>query len=296
MSKHIPYVLPYAHWLNSHSRSQAEAAGGSTSHLVVKTSPPQLELKSGWDDMLDNRSAKWKLLSRKGTPSPSPPSPTPSRLSSNMDEDKAFMVSTLSYLGSPTAKSLGISSIPHVQPALLSPPPLQSVLPKPPLMIDIPAVPKPPPPLILTSAPPVSPLMTKPIRTDMPSDSIRTPSISISPVWMKPPPTDVPSENMSSVSSVLRAPWPEPPAVPKSVSPVPSPTSASRSYSPTSSDGGMHGYPASSNRKPPPVGSVGVSTSSVTTKKPLKSALKRPSGKEQVGFQGEHLRVIHENF
>src|SRR5258705_280148 len=109
-------MLSYAHWWNnSHSKSDAEAAGGSTSHLVVKTSPPQLELKSGWDDMLDTRAARWKLLSRKGTPSPSPPSPTPSRLSSNMDDDKVFMVSTLSYLGSPTAKSLGISSTPHAQ-------------------------------------------------------------------------------------------------------------------------------------------------------------------------------------
>src|SRR6266542_3029291 len=165
--------------------------------------PTTLELKSGWDDMLDVKSSRWTFSSRKSAPSPSPSpsvctSPVPSGEASPTDDDKAFMASTLSYLGSPTAKTLGISSSPQFQAAVDSPPQFLEIPPKP------------------LSPPPPVPVQTSP--------SMR---LKYSPRPDTPP------------EKVLGAPWPAPLASPGHLNP---PTqmktrarSASRSCSPTSS-------------------------------------------------------------
>jgi len=248
-------------------------------------SPATLELKSGWDDMLDDRSSRWTFSSRKSLPLLSPPpsvctSPTPSGEASPTEEDKAFMTSTLSYLGSPTAKTLGISSPPQFQAAVNSPPRTLEIPPKP-----------------LSPPPPV------PVQRSTSTRSNRSPRI------------DAPPEN---ISSVLGIPWPAPPMSPShSIPPTPVKTrarSASRSCSPaTPTDGQLTGYPLHPTVTPPhlhkrPFENSSISslsdmshTISPTAQKPLKSALKRPSiknmrrswSKERLGSGYATPEVIH---
>jgi len=80
--------------------------------------PLTIELRSGWDDMLDKKTPKRFAFSRPTSKSISP-STRSSSTRSVTEDDQAFMASTLSYLGSPTAKSLGIPS-----PSLQVPPPV----------------------------------------------------------------------------------------------------------------------------------------------------------------------------
>jgi pheromone a factor receptor len=69
-----------------------------------RSRPQTLELRSGWDDMLDARRSKWWSPGKKsqtsaiasGSPSPSPTS------------DETFIAATMDYLFSPTAKTLGL--------------------------------------------------------------------------------------------------------------------------------------------------------------------------------------------
>ena len=248
------------------------------------------------------------------------------------------MASTLSYLDSPAAKSLGISSPPNV-PYFPSPSPQPPTITQPPqLVLEIPPVPRSPPPLLVpTNTPAGSPIRTKPDRADVPPGNI--PSIVTSPLprvpgptvsWPKrkpvrtdvPPegievpsvpvaskklvPTDVPPEDMSCVSSVLGAPWPVPPSLqpthdtsPLTPTPKTRARSASRSCSPTSSDGGRHGFSVvtPANRQLPPIGAVSnpaAFDSAPASKKPLKSALKRPGGKEHAGARSGQLQVVQE--
>jgi hypothetical protein len=72
----------------------------------IKTRPLNLQLKSGWDEMLDDKVPKSKAK----------PSVTISSTCSSPDsEDDDFKTSTLSYLCSPTAETLGLSGLPVSQ-------------------------------------------------------------------------------------------------------------------------------------------------------------------------------------
>ncbi|KAG6838978.1 hypothetical protein C0991_006894, partial [Blastosporella zonata] len=119
---------------STQSRSDME----SCSQLATPPPKPVLELRSGWDDMLEDKK-KFKLWSpiRKSptsrTTSPNPISlntasphqsrastPTPSVSASYptvCGEDDAFIKSTLDYLGSPVAKTLGMTPSPTIIPA-----------------------------------------------------------------------------------------------------------------------------------------------------------------------------------
>jgi pheromone a factor receptor len=68
----------------------------------IRKRPSTFQLKSGWDDMLDGKVPKTRIKS----------SITISTCSSPVSEDDDFKTSTLSYLGSPTAKTLGLSGSP----------------------------------------------------------------------------------------------------------------------------------------------------------------------------------------
>ena len=79
------------------------ACGLLNSFLSGNKRRPRLfssQLKSGWDDMLDSKVPKTKIKS----------SIRLSTCSSPVSDDEHFKTSTLSYLGSPTAKTLGLSS------------------------------------------------------------------------------------------------------------------------------------------------------------------------------------------
>ena len=71
----------------------------------TKTRPLTFQFKSGWDDMLDDKIPKAKIRPYITIPSCSSPAPTITPVS----EDEVFKTSTISYLGSPTAKTLGLS-------------------------------------------------------------------------------------------------------------------------------------------------------------------------------------------
>ncbi|KAF8060136.1 pheromone A receptor-domain-containing protein [Lyophyllum atratum] len=160
----------------------------SRSQLSTPRPKPQaLDFKSGWDDMLDTDSKKSKpwLPGRKSpssirTTSPIPsrdvtPSPSPTTASPTVcGDDDAFIVSTLDYLGSPVAKTLGITP-----PALLISPPPVFVFPR---KATLDAMTSPTTPRSLRNAP--------------------------------PSPRRVPTDVESEISSVSDASWPQPPPSP----------------------------------------------------------------------------------
>ncbi|KAG6899199.1 hypothetical protein C0993_012365 [Termitomyces sp. T159_Od127] len=197
-------LLPF---YSAQTRSEME------SRTQVSSPPlkPVLELKSGWDDMLEAESKKSKFwssirskssnslratsptstsvrlpspTSRSATPSPSFTATSPTICS----EDDAFVKSTLEYLGSPTAKALGIS----------------------------------PPPLIIPSSPVTSPIVSPPPAYVSPHKakyhdspaSPATPTSIRSNHDMPPSPFHVPTDVGSVISSVFDASWPQPPPSP----------------------------------------------------------------------------------
>ncbi|KAJ6617171.1 hypothetical protein B0H10DRAFT_2218813 [Mycena sp. CBHHK59/15] len=82
------------------------------------SAPQEIQLRSGWDDMLDVKKNRRGLLpNRKSVVSSDSsgysPSPSPSPSSSHgptTPEDDAFTSSTLTYLASPVAQALGLPS------------------------------------------------------------------------------------------------------------------------------------------------------------------------------------------
>ncbi|KAF5378592.1 hypothetical protein D9615_007161 [Tricholomella constricta] len=203
--------------------NRAETEMVSRSQLSTSRPRPEaLDLKSGWDDMLDSDSKRSKLWSagrkspsslrttspnpsRMGTPSPSPTVASPTVCG----EDEAFIASTLDYLGSPVAKTLGITS-----PALLvSPPPVY-----------------------------VSPRKASPDVTAFPTTSPTTPGSMHN---MPHPPRRVPTDAESVISSVFDAAWPQPPPSPPKLVAASKyhSSSSSRSSSPTDSADLTFGYP-----------------------------------------------------
>lgn len=188
--------------------------------MVTKCSPPPLsppppltlELKSGWDDMLDDKASKgFKSKNRSklslspssgrsasSVPSSSPcSSPTPSSArSSPAPENDSFAIDTLNYLNSPIAQSLG----------LRSPPPVYSSPQKTSYNITPWRRPQTP-----TKAPtPVTP-------------STVTVEVDIAPLKAQGPARQsIADDAKSTVSSIWEAPWPEPPASVPQGSPTPS--------------------------------------------------------------------------
>ncbi|KAF4623146.1 hypothetical protein D9613_002290 [Agrocybe pediades] len=180
--------------------------------------PLTLDLKSGWDDTFTEkmRSKAQSLKSNSESTSPAKRSSRTASSLSLVDEDVAFMVSTLSYLGSPTAKTLGIA--PPLQITSSAPAPTASSLPFPQPI----AVP-------LRPASPPFPTAERPLLRAMPSAYI--------PVDVEP---DVDAE--INIKSVLDEPWPIPPLSPASSRSISqyscSSSPRSRSNSPASSPTG----------------------------------------------------------
>uniref|UniRef100_A0A8H7XK66 Pheromone receptor n=1 Tax=Psilocybe cubensis TaxID=181762 RepID=A0A8H7XK66_PSICU len=210
--------------------------------------PLTIELKSGWeDDLLDDKKSKRRgpredvkppsFSSRpsegvfhdveaqslsEDKPRPDSPlicaSPTMSCRSISED-DQMFMESTISYLSSPTAKTLGIL------PPLQIPPPAKA--PPPPLAIEIPQRAVTPPPALKPK--------------------------SILKASRCPPSKPVPTDIDEPINSVFDAAWPVPP-----LSPVPTmafstkraPRPRSRSHSPASAAQEV-GYPLCQTPTPP---------------------------------------------
>ena len=224
-----------------HSRLKTpEPRQMSTRSPSAQARPLTIELSSGWDDTLDFKVASTWGSSKKsksvGNSSRYSPSPSPTA-TSMVSGDEVFMASTLSYLGSPPAQSLGIAS------------------PRNPIQAP-------------------SPTYTVPRRAidlSPPSPVKRTPSIPLNQVRVTTvPPSTTSTEKQKSlaIASVLEANWPAPP-----VSPVPSvpsrygsPTSStsrystptstpprSRSHSPALPEDEIddHGYPPSFFIAPP---------------------------------------------
>ena len=90
-------------WYPSSHRKNVE----TTSHMKPHLS---LDLKSGWDDMLQGRSLAKHSRSTTTLTSKSVSTPPSSPPSSPPPEEDTFVASTLNYLDSPVARSLGLRS------------------------------------------------------------------------------------------------------------------------------------------------------------------------------------------
>lgn len=159
------------------------------------TRPYTVELRSGWDDMLEFKVPSSPSSKRAKSVSPSPtPSvgnssiqqqpPAPARAAQMSAEDAAFMNSTISYLGSPPAQSLGVTS-PTIDR------PLAFHLPRKPL-----------PALSLAIADPVLPRCDSPVLGSTARLVAKSPSVK------SPTPR---------IASVFEAEWPVPPHTPSPV-------------------------------------------------------------------------------
>lgn len=175
--------------LANHRLKTPEPRQMSTRSPTAQPRPLTIELSSGWDDTLDFKVASTWGSSKKsksvGNSSRYSPSPSPTA-ASTASGDEVFMASTLSYLGSPPAQSLGIAS------------------PRNPIQAPSPtyAVPR------------------RAIDLSPPSPVKRTPSIPFNQVQVTsvPPSTASKEKHKSSaIASALEVNWPVPP-----VSPVPS--------------------------------------------------------------------------
>ncbi|KAG5652720.1 hypothetical protein H0H81_003971 [Sphagnurus paluster] len=206
-----PSVLLPTHVNKTETEMQSRSQLNTPRHR-----PQALDLRSGWDEMLDTDSKKSKKLWSPGRRSPSSlrttspihsrtatPSPSPTAASPTVcGHDEAFMTSTLEYLGSPTAKSLGI-----IPPALVISPPPVHVSPRKANNSPI---------------PPRSPLS----------------------------PQQVPSDVASEISSVFDASWPQPPPSPPRLDNMSKYRSSARSTSPRAEPSSF-GYPLCPSLTPP---------------------------------------------
>jgi pheromone a factor receptor len=145
-----------------------------------------INLRSGWDEMLsDSRKSKGflpKIKTKSAYSYTISTSPEPSSSSSHcttFPDDDTFMSSTLSYLGSPAAQTLGLST--HASVCAPPSPLLRTQLPKgPPRTVPPPEIPR----IILPK----------------PDDAVST----ISSLWDKPwpqPPVTIPSPSLSCSSA-----------------------------------------------------------------------------------------------
>ncbi|EAU87394.2 pheromone receptor [Coprinopsis cinerea okayama7 len=202
------------------------------SRLDSSARPHMVELKSGWDDMLDFKYPKSPSPTKRSRSLKSPPiSPVSSRSPSSASfrggdiqspitpstgpmsaEETAFMNSTISYLGSPPAHTLGVSA------------PLQASSPspvtvrQPPSHPTIPAyhLPRRPVPVLKVAivADPVLPL----------ADAAKLPATPVAKL------STPPKAPRPQIDSVFQADWPVPPVSP---SPTASVSSRYETRSPT---------------------------------------------------------------
>ncbi|KAJ7145520.1 pheromone A receptor-domain-containing protein [Mycena epipterygia] len=181
-------------------------AMASKSSLVAPPSladPHTIQLRSGWDNMLDVKESRRALPNRKSVISASERKSVASSASSSEDtlsasptcmtpEDDAFTSSTLTYLASPVAQALGLHSpSPVASPPAAYASPLKTRAPSP-VKVRAPSPPK-------TRAPAPPPL------------KLRAPL---------PPRQPIPEDTVSTISSIWDVPWPLPPASPSPVTRV----------------------------------------------------------------------------
>lgn len=202
----------------------------STLFTVPQAPPQTIELKSGWDDTLKSSSSrKVEAKGKSYTPSTSPSSSNES--SSTSPEDDAFIASTLNYLESPVAQTLGLHS------PLISPPPIYT---------------SPLAPAFDYSLAGLSPKRVEPLTLTRKGDAAQP----------------IPEDAKSTISSIWEAPWPIPPATVPVVPPSPSrsPSRAHfriRPHSASSSED-TFGYPLYSTTETRPFQGPGISPLSST--------------------------------
>ncbi|KAJ7455572.1 pheromone A receptor-domain-containing protein, partial [Mycena latifolia] len=218
--------------------------------------PTPVQLRSGWDDMLDVKQTRRGVLpGRKSVVSSagsqyslsSSPSPSPSPTGSpTTPADDAFTASTLTYLASPVAQALGLPSpVAAYSPGEMPPSPVK---------------------------PSSSPILRG--RTDA-----SPPAKGLKPLYLAPPRQPIPEDTASTISSIWDAPWPLPPVSPSSLRRAPSKRDDGRAaacpmYSPVEPLYAPVGPPASVQRVPPP-----RRTQSVPRKPALKT-LRRTRSRE----------------
>ncbi|KAJ7809997.1 pheromone A receptor-domain-containing protein [Mycena olivaceomarginata] len=245
----------------------------SKSSLLVETpslaTPQPVQLRSGWDDMLDvkqnsrrngfiptpNRKSVVSSADSDYAPSSSPSPTTP-------EDDDAFTSSTLTYLASPIAQALGLES--PVTPTAGNPFPAAtgSITPTK-SGCDTPCTRTPSPPRPAPPAPAPAPARH---------------------LHLHPPRQPIPEDTASTISSIWDAPWPLPPASPSSLR-------AARPQSPTLSDHMRRAVPVYVPAEPP--GVPPFEGSSVPGRRkvqaqgvPRKSILKPPSVVRGLGRAG----------
>ncbi|KAF5329464.1 hypothetical protein D9619_009290 [Psilocybe cf. subviscida] len=241
--------------------SHVGSVGGVEKHRLA---PLNIELKSGWDDNLDDETPSKRRgllgslrrapsMASCSSPTTSIRSTTPHRPSSpcksptqSEREDEQFMASTLSYLSSPTARTLGLS-LAELTP-LRIPQPVFS--PHPTRTFDVPPTPV---SAGISAVQPVTPTTPSASRIQMPM-----PTKSI--LKSTPPRAAVPEDitGSTTIASVFDAAWPIPPESPTPSLPPSrhgSPTrsiSSSRSYSQSHTNAARsHGNSAYSHSQSP---------------------------------------------
>ncbi|KAF8239195.1 STE3-domain-containing protein [Tricholoma matsutake] len=243
------------------TQEASESFSLSQSLSTPRPRPQTLELKSGWDDMLDDKKSKrWIPGTKYQTSTAASDSPNSSLTS--ISEDDIFTAATRDYLISPTAKTLGLPGF--------SPTTLMSL------------------PPVHTSGNPTFDVSPRPF--------IHPPTVKSH----SAPPQDIPEDAKSttSISSIFDAPWPLPPPSPASIAPFRN-FSRPRSTSPAAFNvnSGYPVYPttATSRRQSRPFqdfvpSAQGVHTTPQATvfvsKRPSLNSLRRTLSSEKFGFNG----------
>jgi len=160
-------------------QSKFDIASRSTLVGTPPPAPQSIELRSGWDEMLDVRAPKrTKSRSSVFSDAPASQSSSPSTIS---QDDEVFTASTLSYLSSPVAQSLGI----RIPSPVLSPPPAYTS----PVKADH-----------VSSTPPGAKGSELPghVPQAVPEDASSTISSIWDAPWPQPPPTDISPLSLSA--------------------------------------------------------------------------------------------------
>ncbi|PPQ96632.1 hypothetical protein CVT26_010672 [Gymnopilus dilepis] len=255
-----------------YARKKKTAGPEMTATAQTQSRPLTLELKSGWDDRWDSKPVR--KGSKRSATSVSSSTSCQSPTNEMMDEDLEFMSSTLSYLGSPAARSLGITS------PISTPPPAKIAQPR--TALEIPFKPSSPPPLPLPKCDPT--LMTPNVLKDVnpPINSVFDAN------WPIPPSSPTPSIPRSYHRSDSRSRSRSPVS---SADDVPSPyNSCARPVRPGSRPF-ADSYAAPSMHTPPP--SIRSPTKKTVPKRPSLRALRRTWSKEHLGEERNAPEVIH---
>ncbi|KAJ6455213.1 pheromone A receptor-domain-containing protein [Mycena sanguinolenta] len=179
------------------------AVKSSSLSLVTPTlaTPEPVQLRSGWDDMLDAKTGSRQahgetrafLVSadrRSAVSDSAAYSPTANPV--GPEEDDAFTSSTLTYLASPVAQALGLGS--PISPTASSSPKAEEIVPV----------------IVPSNPPPPSTRKSSPAR----SGRAQPPPLPPLVTHLHPPRQPIPEDTASTISSIWDAPWPLPPASP----------------------------------------------------------------------------------